>query len=85
VVPRRRGRNRLTLLVSAHTAGRDGAAATTTPPDRVIEVKVRANHLRRALRVLGWMVAASAGAALVRFGAEYWPLARIVIKKTLGV
>jgi hypothetical protein len=85
VVPRRRGRSRLTLMVSAHTAGRDGVAATTSPPDRVIEVKVRASHLRRALRLMGWIAAALAGAALARFGPEYWPVVSLVIKKTLGI
>ena len=85
VLPRRRGRSRLTLTVSAHTAGRDGIAATTSPPDRVIEVKVRPNQLRRALRLVGWIAAGFAGAALARFGPEYWPLANVVIKKTLGI
>ena len=85
VVPRRRGRSRLTLMVSAHTAGRDGVAATTSPPDRVIDVKVRLDHLRRALRVTGWIVAGLAGAVIARFGPEYWPLALAAIKKVLGI
>jgi hypothetical protein len=50
----------------------------------VIEVKVGLNHLRRALRLTGWIVAALMGAALARFGLEYWPLASIVLKKTFG-
>ena len=85
VVPRRRGRSRLTLTVSAHTAGRDGVAATTSPPDRVIDVSVRLNHLRRALRLMGWITAGLVGAALARFGPQYWPLVSEAIKKTLGV
>ena len=84
-MPRRRGRSRLTLMVSAHTAGRDGVAATTSPPDRVIDVRVGANHLRRALRLIGWIAAGLAGAALARFGPEYWPLASAAIRKTLGL
>jgi neural Wiskott-Aldrich syndrome protein len=81
VVPRRRGRSRLTLMVAAHTTGRDGIAAKSSPPDRVIDVKIRANHLRRALRLMGWIAAAIAGAAL----AQYWPLAFFMIRKTLGI
>jgi hypothetical protein len=84
VIPRLRGRSRLTLMVSVHTAGRDGSAATTSPPERVIEVRVGANHLRRALRMTGWIAAGLIGAALARFGPEYWPLASAVLRKTLG-
>ena len=85
VVPRRRGRSRLTLMVAARTIGRDGIPAEASPPDRVIDVIVRSNHLRRILRLMGWLMAALAGAALARLGMDYWPLARIVIRKTLGV
>jgi hypothetical protein len=85
VVPRLRGRSRLTLTVSAHTAGRDGVAATTSPPDRVIEVKVHRNHLRRALRAAGWIAAGLAGAALARLSPEFWPTALAAIRKTLGL
>ena len=85
VIPRLRGRSRLTLMVSVHTAGRDGSAATTSPPERVIEVRVGANHLRRALRMTGWIAAGLIGAALARFGPEYWPLASAVLRKTLGL
>ena len=85
VVPRLRGRSRLTLMVSVHTAGRDGAAGTTSPPDRAIDVKVSANHLRGALRLIGWIAAGLAGAALAHFGPEYWPLASASIRKTLGL
>jgi hypothetical protein len=82
VIPRLRGRNRLTLMVSVHTAG---SAGTTSPPDRVIDVRVGANHLRRALRIIGWIAAGLIGAALARFGPEYWPLASAVLRKTLGL
>jgi hypothetical protein len=84
VVPRRRGRNRLTVMVTVHTAGRDGAVATTSPPDRVIDVSVRLNRLRRAARVTGWIVAGLAGAALARFGLQYWPLVSAIFKNVLG-
>jgi hypothetical protein len=85
VVPRLRGRRRLTLMVSAHTAGRDGVAGITSPPDRVIDVRVSANHLRGALRLVGWIAAGLAGAALAHFGPEYWPQASAAIRKTLGL
>jgi hypothetical protein len=85
VVPRRGGRGRLTLMVAAHTTGRDGIAAESSPPDRVIDVKIRANHIRRAFWLTGWIAAALAGAALARFGPMYWPLASAVIKKALGI
>ena len=85
VVPRRGGRGRLTLMVAAHTTGRDGIAAETSPPDRVIDVKIRANHIRRVFRLTGWVAAALAGAAIARFGPVYWPLASAIIKKALGI
>ena len=50
MTPQRRGRRRLQLVVAARTIGRDGIAAETAPPDRVIEVTVLGNQLRRALR-----------------------------------
>jgi neural Wiskott-Aldrich syndrome protein len=85
VVPRRSGRSRLTVMVMVHTAGRNGVVATTSPPDRVIDVSVRLNQARRVVRVTGWIVAGLAGAALARFGAQYWPLVSAVFKKTLGI
>jgi hypothetical protein len=72
-------------MVAAHTTGRDGIAAESSPPDRVIDVKIRANHIRRAFWLTGWIAAALAGAALARFGPMYWPLASAVIKKALGI
>ena len=64
VVPRRRGRGRLTLMVAARTVRSDGVAAKSSPPDRVIDVKIRANHFRRALRLMGWIVTALAAPQL---------------------
>jgi neural Wiskott-Aldrich syndrome protein len=84
VVPRRRGRGRLTLMVAAHKTGRDGVVAQASPPDRVIDVRIRANQIRRAFWMTGWIAAALAGAAAARFVADYWPLASAVIKKALG-
>ena len=62
VVPRRRGRSQLTLMVSAHGVSRDGVAAQSVPTHRAIEVKVRANNLRRAAHLAGWIAALAAGA-----------------------
>jgi hypothetical protein len=84
VVPRRRGRGRLTVMVTVNTAGRDGVVVTTSPPDRVIDVRVGLNQVRRVLRVAGWIMAGLAGAVLARFGAQYWPLVSAVFSKTLG-
>jgi len=84
VVPRRRGRSRLTVMVTVHTAGRDGTLATTSPPDRVIDVRVRLNQLRRAARVTGWIVAGLTGAALASLGPQVWPLLLAILAKTLG-
>lgn len=84
VVPRRRGRGRLTLKVVAHTTGRDGVAAEASPPDRVIDVKIHANQLRRVLRLAGWIAAAIVGAAILHFGTLYWPLASLILKRTFG-
>src|SRR5262249_12824648 len=85
VVPRRRGRSRLTVVVTGNTAGRDGAVATTSPPDRVIDVSVGLNQWRRAARVAGWILAGLVGALLARFGAQYWPLVSAVFTRTLGI
>jgi hypothetical protein len=85
VVPRRRGRSRLTVTVTVHTAGHDGTVAATSPPDRLIDVRVRLNRLRRAMRVAGLIVAALAGAALAHFGALYWPLLLIVFNGAFGM
>jgi len=85
VVPRRRGRSRLTVMVTVNTAGRDGVVATTSPPDRVIDVGVGLNQKWRAARVAGWILAGLAGAALARFGPQYWPLVSAVVTRTLGI
>jgi hypothetical protein len=85
VVPRRRGRSRLTVMVTVNTAGRDGVVATTSPPDRVIDVSVGLNQSRRVARVAGWILAAVVGAALAHLGPQYWPLVSALLTKTLGI
>ena len=85
VVPRRRGRSRLTVMVTVNTAARDGVVATTSPPDRVIDVSVGLNQKWRAVRVAGWILAGLVGAALAHLGPQYWPLVSAVLTKTLGI
>jgi neural Wiskott-Aldrich syndrome protein len=72
VVPQRRGRARLQLVVSARTVGADGLAAETALPDQIIEVRVRMNYGRAAAHWGGWIVAAVVGGVLARFGEGIW-------------
>jgi hypothetical protein len=74
VTPQRRGRRRLQLLVAVHIIGRDGIAADAAPPDRVIEVAVRGNPVRRALRWIILLGLIGAAVALGRFGQELWDI-----------
>lgn len=84
VTPQWRGRGRLLLVVTARTVGRDGVAAETAPPDRVIEVRVRGNRLRSVGRWGGLLAAVLLGAALGRFGNEFWALGAAAFKKIAG-
>jgi len=72
VTPQRSGRRRLQLLVDARTVGRDGSAFDAAPPDRVIDVAVRGNALRRAMRWLALIALLAVGGALGRYGHELW-------------
>jgi hypothetical protein len=85
VVPRRRGRSRLTLMVSAHSVNRDGTAAQSAPTDRTIEVRVRTNQLRRAARLVGWIMLLTAGAFVGQLGEEYWGPALAAFKRALAI
>jgi hypothetical protein len=85
VTPQRRGRRRLQLVVAARTVGRDGIAAETAPPDRVIEVAVRGNHLRRVLRWVALLCVLGIGAALGRFGQGLWEAGPTLIENVLGL
>jgi hypothetical protein len=85
VVPRRRGRNRLTVMVTVNTAGRDGVVATTSPPDRVIDVSVGLNQMRRVARLAGWLLVGLIGAVLAHFGPQYWPLISALFMKAFGI
>jgi hypothetical protein len=84
VTPRRRGRGKLLLVVSARTVGRDGLASETAPPDRVIEVAVKGGRLRGLMRLLGLVVVLLAGVALGRFGHELWTLGSDLLKQVLA-
>jgi neural Wiskott-Aldrich syndrome protein len=84
VTPQRRGRGRLQLLVSARTIGHDGLAAESAPPDRVIEVRVAPNRMRRFGRLMAWIILLAAGVALGRYGDHLWGTVHLLIKKALA-
>jgi hypothetical protein len=84
VVARRRGRGRLTLMVSARTVGRDGLAVESAPPDRVIEVKVGGNYRQVAMRWAGWILALLVGAAIGSYWEQIWAIAVPAITMALG-
>ena len=67
-----RGRRRLQLLVAARTVGRDGSAFDAAPPDRVIDVVVRGNPLRRAMRWIALLAVLAVAGAVGRYGQELW-------------
>lgn len=79
VVPQRRGRSRLQLVVSARTVGSDGLAAETALPDQVIEVKVRTNYKLAAKQWGSWAAAALVGGILARFGDGLWNIGRALL------
>lgn len=68
VTPQRTGWSDLQIIVSARIIGGDGLAAETAFPDQLIEVKVRRNYGRAALKVAGWALAAIIGGVLAKFG-----------------
>jgi hypothetical protein len=84
VTPQQRGRGRLLLLVTARTVGRDGIAAETAPPDRVIEVRVKGSPLRRVGRWIGFATLLLLGAALGRYGHEFWALGTAIVRRIAG-
>jgi hypothetical protein len=83
VVARRRGRGRLSLMVSARTVGRDGVAAESAPPDRIIEVRIGSNWGQAIRRWAGWSLAVLAGAAVGHFGEQIWTLASLLLQQRL--
>jgi hypothetical protein len=84
VTPQRSGNGRLVIMVSARTIGHDGVAADTAPPDRVIDIKVRGNPLRRVGRAAAWVVVAALGAAAARFGPQLWDAGAQAVRMVAG-
>jgi hypothetical protein len=66
VTPLAGGRRRLQLVVAARTVGRDGIGPEASPPDRIIEIAVRPNRLRRLVRWAALVVLLAAGVGLGR-------------------
>lgn len=84
VTPQRSGSGRLVIMVSARTIGHDGVAADTAPPDRVIDIKVRGNPLRRLGRWTAWMAVVAFGAAAGRFGPQLWDAGAQAVRMVAG-
>jgi hypothetical protein len=84
VVPQQRGRQRLLLVVTARTVGRDGVAAETAPPDRVIEVTVKGNPGQRVMRWTRLAAATGLGAVIGRYGHELWALGATALRRLIG-
>ena len=68
VTPQRRGRMRLRLVVSSRTIAADGLTAESTLPDRIVDIRVRANYGLLARRWGIWLAAMICGGILGRFG-----------------
>jgi neural Wiskott-Aldrich syndrome protein len=84
VTPQRRGRGRLLLMVSARTVGQDGLAAESAPPDRLIDVRVAPNRLRRLGRWLAWLMALAIGLALGKFSDQLIEAGTALLGKMLA-
>lgn len=85
IVPQRRGRKRLTLLVTAQAVGRDGGMSQSALPERAIEVRVGANKGRRIMRLFGWMTMLVAGVLIGRYWQELMAQAFVNFNKVLGM
>ncbi len=84
ITPQQRGWSELQIVVSARTVGSDGLAAETAFPDQHIDVKVRTNYGRAALKGLGWAAAAIAGGAIAKFGEGAFDAGSTLVAKLLG-
>jgi neural Wiskott-Aldrich syndrome protein len=84
IVPQRRGRGRLLLTLSARTIGADAVSAETAPPDRMIDVRVRANYARRCARLVAFIATLGAGGLLGHFAEQAWSAALAALKQALG-
>jgi hypothetical protein len=85
VVPRRRGRNRLTLRVSVQNVSRDGIALQPAATERTVEVMVRPKTLRRFARLAGWAAAVAAGAFIGSRGQEHWAPVLAAFRRALAL
>jgi hypothetical protein len=56
----------LQLVVAARTVGRDGIGPEAAPPDRIIDIAVRTNRLRRLVRWAALSLLFAAGVGLGR-------------------
>ncbi len=81
ITPQARGWSDLQIIVSARTIGSDGVAAETALPDQIVEVKVRSNIGRAVARIIGWVIAAAIGGALVTFGQTGITIGSVLLKK----
>lgn len=68
VTPRKGGKGRLQLAVTARTISTDGLAADTAMPEQVFDIAVRADYGRLLRRVAGWAALLLIGGALSKFG-----------------
>lgn len=84
ITPQQRGWSELQIVVSARTVGADGLAAETAFPDQTVDIKVRTNYGRAALKGLGWAVAAVAGGAVAKFGEGAFDAGSTLVAKLLG-
>jgi neural Wiskott-Aldrich syndrome protein len=83
IVPLRRGRGRLLLMLSARTIGADAVGAESAPPDRVIDVRIRPNYARFAARLIGWIAAIAVGVLLGRYGEQAIGAATLLLQQIL--
>lgn len=83
VMPRAGGRQRLQLVVVARTVGRDGIGPEASPPDRIIEIAVRPNRLRRLVRWAVLIVLLAGGVALGRLSHD--KLAQDLVDVVAGI
>ena len=73
VMPQRRGKARLVLIIAAQTLDANGMTAEAALPDQVIKVHVRVNFGRTVRKVAGGGLLILAGGALNAWGRELYP------------
>lgn len=85
VTPREAGRGKLVLQVSMRSIDLDGESEEVGPPDRVVEIKVRAPWVKRMLRRALLLVALGAAFAAGKFGSDIGPLLWRTIRQISGL